>query len=279
MSETNKFNNDLFDQVVSEIDALIVSENVKQFVKNYATVLKLGVLREEAGLPVPQSSVRFAFLGDAGTGKTCVARIVAKLLHAAGKLEEPAIFEACRSDLVAGYVGQTAYKTLQVLEESKNKLLVIDDFFQLMPENAKFDFGIEAVDAIINTLKHYPEDHPVVITGRADLVEKVLKSNPMLDTLFHDRVVFENLDAATLTKLFESLCKKMKYSLTPDALEKVKAVLEMKARDPKSFGNARSARNLFESAVTNLTKRLFDAGADLSNIEKISVITAEDIPE
>lgn len=266
------------DTVLAELDGLCGLERVKQDVKSLINLVKVRKLREQAGLPVPPMSLHLVFLGNPGTGKTTVARLLAKIYHAIGVLSKGQLIEVDRSGLVAGYVGQTALKTQEAVQKALGGVLFIDEAYALVNQENGNDFGREAIEVLLKSMEDHRSDLIVIVAGYTDLMEKFIHSNPGLESRFNKYFFFEDYDGAQLMEIFRSMCEKNGYTLSPDAEEQAAAdFAALYANRDENFGNARDVRNLFEQTVARQSNRV--AGLDAPTREQLMELTREDLKE
>ena len=225
------------------------------------------------GLPSVPVSLHLVFSGNPGTGKTTVARIIAKIYKQIGVLSKGQLIEVDRASLVAGYVGQTAIKTMEKIKEAKGGVLFIDEAYSLNKEGN--DYGQEAIDTILKAMEDYREDFVVIVAGYKELMERFINSNPGLKSRFNKYIEFDDYNENELVQIFCSMCRKHGYVVTDDALSKVQEKIKcmLKNKD-ENFANARDIRNLFEVIITNQANRAIDM--DLEGDEFIT-ISSDDI--
>ena len=266
------------EELLAELDGLCGLDQVKRDVKSLINLVKVRRLREEAGLPVPPMSLHLVFLGNPGTGKTTVARLLAKLYHAIGVLPKGQLVEVDRSGLVAGFVGQTALKTQEVIQKAIGGVLFIDEAYALVNQDNGNDFGREAVEVLLKNMEDHRKDLVVIVAGYSQLMEKFIHSNPGLESRFNKYFYFEDYDGAQLFTILQSMCVKNGYVLTPEgeALARRELMALYEDRD-ENFGNARDVRNLFEQAVARQSDRV--ARLEAPTREQLMALRPEDLAE
>ena len=266
------------EELLAELDGLCGLEQVKQDVKSLINLVKVRRLREEAGLPVPPMSLHLVFLGNPGTGKTTVARLLARLYHAIGVLRKGQLVEVDRSGLVAGFVGQTALKTQEVIQKAIGGVLFIDEAYALVNQDNGNDFGREVIEVLLKNMEDHRKDLVVIVAGYSQLMEKFIHSNPGLESRFNKYFYFEDYDGAQLFTILQSMCVKNGYVLTPEgeALARRELMALYEDRD-ENFGNARDVRNLFEQAVARQSDRV--ARLEAPTREQLMALRPEDLAE
>ncbi len=250
------------ESVKAEVDSLI----------NMATVYKL---RREAGLPTADMSLHMVFTGNPGTGKTMIARFMARVYHSLGYLSKGHLVETDRSGLVAGYVGQTAMKTGKLADSAIGGVLFIDEAYSLT-EGGENDFGGEAIDALLKKMEDNRDDLIVIVAGYPELMEDFIGSNPGLESRFNRYIEFEDYTAEEMFDIFKMQCKKNYYTLTESAESEVKRLLGVASEAAGVFGNARGVRNVFENVLVAQSNRL----ASVENlVEMTKEMLMEILPE
>ena len=266
------------EEAMAELDELIGLEAVKKDVDSLANLVKVRKLRQERGMKTPDMSFHLVFSGNPGTGKTTVARIVGKVYSALGILSKGHMVEVDRSGLVAGYVGQTAIKTKEVIDKALGGVLFIDEAYTLSPANADKDFGQEAIDTILKAMEDHRDDFVVIVAGYASLMPRFIDSNPGLKSRFNKYLYFEDYNGDQLFEIFQGRVKRNDYKLDESAGTAVNDHLQELYEDRDgNFGNARDVRNLFEKIVAAQADRV--AGLENPTDDDIRTITVEDLKE
>ena len=266
------------EELMAQLDGLCGLEKVKADVKSLVNLVKVRRLRQEHDLPVPPLSLHLVFMGNPGTGKTTVARLLAGLYRAIGVLSKGQLVEVDRSGLVAGFVGQTALKTGEVIQKALGGVLFIDEAYALASQDNPNDFGREAIETLLKGMEDHRADLVVIVAGYTELMDRFLHANPGLESRFNKYFYFEDYNGEQLLEIFRSMCSKNGYTLSDDSLEYAKTYLnELYEHRDENFGNARDVRNLFERAVARQSDRV--AALEAPSKEELMALTAEDLKQ
>ena len=262
-----------FDELSDELNSLIGLENVKKEIEDLVAFNKVQQSREKIGLKKTNRTMHMAFLGNPGTGKTTVARIVGNMYRTLGKGH---FIEATRTDLIAEYQGQTALKVKRLIQKAKGGVLFIDEAYSIT-ENEKSDsYGRECLTELTKALEDYRFDLVVIVAGYDDLMKKFFESNPGLKSRFNYFITFEDYTVDQMFDIFLSYCKKEDYILQESATEKLKKYLEQQSDISKNKNaNGRFVRNVFDKIIMNQAKRL--SNLSLATKENYVTILEEDI--
>ena len=253
------------EDLLAELDGYVGMDAIKEEVRSLINMVQVYKLRRENDLPTTDMSLHMVFSGNPGTGKTTVARIMARIYHSLDILSRGQLVEVDRSGLVAGYVGQTALKTQKVIEKAMGGVLFIDEAYALNGKSEN-DFGQEAIDTILKAMEDHRDDLVVIVAGYTELMDRFIHSNPGLESRFNRFLMFEDYTPEQMVAIFKMQCKKGCYVLAEGTEELVRDFISEESADD-SFGNARGVRNLFEHILVAQNNRL----------AKMEQVTREDL--
>ena len=248
---------DTLESLLDELNSMIGLDEVKYEVTSIMNLFRVKALREKMGMDMPPLSKHLVFSGNPGTGKTTVARLLAKILNQIGVLSKGHLVEVDRSGLVGGYVGQTAIKTGDVIKKALGGVLFIDEAYSLAPERSVDDYGSEAVDTIVKAMEDNRDDLVVIVAGYPELMQRFMSSNPGLKSRFNKYIHFRDYTADELTQIFKLFCKKHGYRPSLPAIDYVNKHFNERCNEKEeNFANAREVRNLFEFALSRQANRV-----------------------
>ncbi len=258
------------EELLAELDALVGLTKVKAEIHRQTAVLKVDALRSKAGLKSPTITRHLVFVGNPGTGKTTVARLVAGIYKAVGLLSKGQLVEVDRSELVAGYLGQTAMKTAEVCAKAEGGVLFIDEAYSLNGDQ----YGEEAINTLVKEMEDKRNDLVVIVAGYPVPMSIFISQNPGLASRFRTTIAFDDYTDAELEQIFVGMVAKADYDLGDGALQAFKDALATQLRN-ETFGNGRFARNVLEAAIGKHAWRLRDQSDP--TVEQLRTLLSEDV--
>lgn len=262
-------------ELLRDLNELIGLGNVKEKMNDLIIYQKVQKMRRDKNLHTTKSTLHLAFTGNPGTGKTTVARIVGRIYKQIGLLSKGHFVEVSRTDLIAGYQGQTALKVKKVIEKAKGGVLFIDEAYSITENDHSDSYGRECLTELTKALEDYRDDLVVIVAGYTEPMNKFFNSNPGLKSRFNTFIEFEDYTSEELEKILVMMCKSNDYELSDAAKLKIRNSLEAQVVDKdENFANGRMVRNIYDDLVMNHARRVVNI--DNVSREVLSLITDED---
>ncbi len=263
-------------KLLDELNQLVGLDNVKEEVRSLVNLIKVRRMREEYKLPAMDMSYHMVFTGNPGTGKTTVARLVARIYRELGILSEGQLIETDRSRLVAGYVGQTAINVREVVEQAIGGVLFIDEAYALVSPDTTNDYGSEAVDTLVKMMEDHRDELVVIVAGYREEMEQFLRSNTGLISRFNKFITFEDYSEQQLLEILTVMAEQAGMVVEDTAVKKLGLYLaSMNEQERRDFGNARGVRNVFERMIVNQANRI--VLLEEPTKEQLITLTAQDV--
>lgn len=266
------------EELMDELNNLVGLKQVKEKVNDLIIYQKVQKLRRDNNLNTVKSTLHLSFMGNPGTGKTTVARIVGRIYKHIGLLSKGHFVEVSRTDLIAGYQGQTALKVKNVIEKAKGGVLFIDEAYSITENDHLDSYGRECLTELTKALEDYRDDLVVIVAGYTQPMNKFFESNPGLKSRFNTFIEFEDYSSSELELILENMCRENDYQLDKALKEYLKVYLEKVVEEKdENFANGRMARNLYDDLVMNHARRVNKI--ENPDKEQLSLIIKDDFSE
>lgn len=245
------------DELLEELNSLVGLKKVKEKVSDLIAYQRVQKLREAGGLHSQKNTMHLAFTGNPGTGKTTVARIVGRIYKQIGLLSKGHFIEVSRTDLIAGYQGQTALKVKEVISRAKGGVLFIDEAYSITENDHTDSYGRECLTELTKALEDYRDDLVVIVAGYTEPMKKFFESNPGLKSRFNSYIEFDDYNPAELEAIMDMICDSNDYELTDSARQKICSIIRTNVETKgDEFANGRFIRNLYEDSIMNHARRV-----------------------
>lgn len=283
MEEDSAFSNKLhqiqgiFSEMIKELDRMVGMDHVKDLIYEIYALQQIGQYRAQAGLKADAQVYHMVFKGNPGTGKTTVARILARLFQSMNVLSKGHLIEVERADLVGEYIGHTALKTRELVKKALGGILFIDEAYSLARGGEK-DFGREAIDCLVKSMEDYKNQFVLILAGYPEEMDYFLLMNPGLPSRFPIQLEFTDYSVDQLMQIAELMIKERQYVFAPQAEVKIRQHLTLeKLRRIEGFSNARFVRNLLEQAIRQQAVRLLHQTMAVPTKQDLMLIRTDDL--
>lgn len=267
------------DELVHDLQGLIGLGSVKEDVMHLINIIKVRKLREMRGYKRVEMSFHLVFTGNPGTGKTTIARLLAKIYKQLGLVSKGQFIEVDRSGLVDHFAGGTALKTTNVINRAIGGILFIDEAYTLTHNKDSGDYGQEAIDTLLKRMEDDRDDFIVIVAGYTNEMTEFIESNPGLKSRFNKYIYFPDYNSSELMEIFKYMCKNNDYILTQSAADVAEAYLRgMTEQKIDNFANARLVRNYFERCVDRQATRII-ADENINDDDLITLLREDMLEE
>ena len=269
---------DTLESIFADLNSLIGHERTKTQLLSLANFLQVQQQRQQRGLKTTETCLHLVLSGPPGTGKTLIARLVGRLYKQLGLLKRGQVVETDRAGIVGGYLGQTALRVQDAVDQALDGVLFIDEAYSLIPKDGLGnDYGREAVQVLLKRMEDKRDRLAVIVAGYGEEMKHFIKSNPGLESRFTRWIYLDHYSPEQLVAIFVKFCADNGYNVDGSAYIVLRAIFETAhTRRDRSFGNGRLARTIFEQAIEQQANRIVKSVGEMSD-EEISLILAEDL--
>jgi len=252
---------------LKKLESLVALNNVKEQVEKLTAFAWMCKMREQRGLSNQPLSLHMAFMGNPGTGKTTVARILGEILHSVGVLETPNVVEVSRGDLIGEYIGQSLPKVNKVISKAKGGILLIDEAYSIVRSDSMRDYGYEVVDHLVKIMEDKRDEIMIIFTGYQKEMENFLNVNTGLKSRINYHLTFPDYTSEELLQIFLYLASQRDFEVAPCAVEKLRKNLR------PNPDNGRYVRNILEQSIIKKAVNMYK----YKKIGDLKTLTAADI--